>query len=485
MPSTTGFKTGMACHGPQVAMLALALAAAWGGSPAWAQSAAGGGAGPATVGPERPAGDGLLLTAPRVTFGLSPGEAEALRLQSAAMPTASSASLDMAGAVPGVLPQNPGLPVPSPDLGAGVAPLGAAAVPIGPFYVYPTLGASFGHTDNVERTRDGAGSSFWELSPRMAGVARLGSMVDVTAGWQSRILRYTDNERYNVDTHQFAVSAASRLSTRTDAQLATYVLRGADVRGAVDRAVLDPEKWTGLGLAGRFGYGAPSATGRLEFEAGLTDKRYDDDAVATTADVRTLRTAGRFLYRVTPRTQLLTEVIHTGFDYGPTVNRDSTETRLRVGATWAITSITSGSVRAGVVRKRFDDSRVADYSGADAEGSFVWTPRSTSVLALFASVRPNESTGADAYRLDRSFGASWTQQMGAQVFGRAFAASTHAKYPNLGRTDDLLSGGLSVGYAARRWLRLGAQWAVEDRSSTFDQFDYRRNVFSLTAEASL
>jgi len=464
--------------------------------PAHAQQTTGGPAAPALGGAPDGTRTGAVsgrsdaqpLVLPAVSFAPLPsGEVEAtgLSVVGGLAPVGG-----LAGAVPGEtrFNPNPALPLPSEALGTGVIPAGAAGVPLGPMYLYPTLGVSFGYNDNPSGTSGGGSSTFWGLSPRLVAGGNTGT-VSYALGYAGDIVRYADTPDYDFDTHQFTASASSALNARTDVRGLTYFMLGADTNGSVDREVFETQRWRGLGALGTIGYGAAGATGRVEFDLGVTDKSYDDADVAATQDVTTLTAVGRFLYRVAPRTQLLTELGYTGFDYADAAasTRDSAETSFRVGALWNITAITSGSVRIGVINKQFDNPAIDDYTGPDFALALNWMPRTYSTVGLFANARPVDSTGFGDYKLSRVIGGNWTHTWTSQIASRAFLSYRMEEYEGVGvsREDDTTAIGLGLVYTMRRWMRFGAQWVNEDRDSTDSDFTFRRNVYSLTAGFSL
>ena len=59
------------------------------------------------------------------------------------------------------------------------------------------------------------------------------------------------------------------------------------------------------------------------------------------------------------------------------------------------------------------------------------------------------------------------------------------EYKGFDRRDDVASVGLKVGYRFRRWLTLGAEYTYTQRDSNLPQFEYDKNLYSVTATASM
>ncbi len=140
--------------------------------------------------------------------------------------------------------------------------------------------------------------------------------------------------------------------------------------------------------------------------------------VTQSFDVTTFNAAGRFLYRIAPRTRLLTELRYTTFDY-KTNNLDSSEVRLLVGATWDLAASTSGTVKVGQVRKDFKQSTLSDFSGVNVEAAVRWMPRTYSTVELLATRQPSDSTGAGLFTVDTTVGAVWNHRWQSFLSSRA------------------------------------------------------------------
>jgi polysaccharide biosynthesis protein VpsM len=58
-------------------------------------------------------------------------------------------------------------------------------------------------------------------------------------------------------------------------------------------------------------------------------------------------------------------------------------------------------------------------------------------------------------------------------------------YQDFNRNDETSSVGLKAGYRFRRWLTLGAEYTYTHRDSNIPQFQYDKNLYFLTATASM
>ncbi|MGH8120695.1 MAG: outer membrane beta-barrel protein, partial [Gammaproteobacteria bacterium] len=107
------------------------------------------------------------------------------------------------------------------------------------------------------------------------------------------------------------------------------------------------DEWHLWGMGGEFAYGAAGARGRLEFDAGYANKRYDTNRLFTfTRDLDDYSASGRFLYRVRPKTSVLIESRATQHDYARDAagipSLDGMTTSFLTGVTWQATYKTTG-----------------------------------------------------------------------------------------------------------------------------------------------
>jgi len=58
-------------------------------------------------------------------------------------------------------------------------------------------------------------------------------------------------------------------------------------------------------------------------------------------------------------------------------------------------------------------------------------------------------------------------------------------YQGFDRTDNWTTVGLKVGYKFRRWLTLGAEYNHTTRNSNINSFEYDKNLYLLTATATM
>jgi len=386
---------------------------------------------------------------------------------------------------------SPALPQPSPNLQSSAAfPDRRGFVRTEPFFIYPWVGLGFGHNDNLAGTSaNKISSSFWVLSPRLQAEAKGGGHTH-TLSYLGNYGRYASSSADNYNDHELALSSVNQFTARADLTGSVYYLDKVDPRGLLARAFsATPDEWRAFGANGTFGYGARSAQGRLEFDLGVSDKEYKNNRAVTEAfDVSTVGGAARFLYRIAPRTRLLAELRATQFDYkagASFVNRDNTELRYLVGATWDLAAATSGTVKMGYMSKDFKQPGLQDFRGANFDAILRWAPRTYSYIDILARRGAVDSLGTGIYTVDNTFGATWNHRWMQYVSTRALITHTSSDFQGLARTDKLSTLSFGGYFDIRTWLRFGAEITHQKRGSTDSTVEFSRNVLLFTVAATL
>ena len=79
----------------------------------------------------------------------------------------------------------------------------------------------------------------------------------------------------------------------------------------------------------------------------------------------------------------------------------------------------------------------------------------------------------------------WRHEWTGRFSTTFMVGAARLRYQGLEREDDLLSAGLTLTYQPRRWLELALGYSHWDNDSSEDRERYRRNIYVLSANASL
>ena len=356
------------------------------------------------------------------------------------------------------------------------------AMRVGNFFLYPRVGVSVGHDDNVTAVNSNkVSSAVWNLSPA-ALLERTNGGDRYTLGYSGSFTQYANSSNDNTDLHEFQGQAAVQYDDRLNTLFRAGVLLSDDPRETTDRATANkPDEFRNSYAGYLVGYGAPEAQGRLEAEINYNNKRYTNNR-ATTADgdFAALDTAGRFYYRVAPNSKVFVEGRYTDYDYKlASPDQDSTEQRVLLGVTWEATAATQGTVKAGNLKKDFAQASRRDFSGLTWEGAVRWSPVEYSVVDLNTRRATDDSSGTGDYIKRSSYGLQWNHKL-TDLFSTVLGYTyTDSKYVGATRHDKNKSYKAGVAYDARRWMKVSLEWTTADNNSTVQDKSFKRNVIML------
>ncbi|NHQ88521.1 outer membrane beta-barrel protein [Iodobacter sp. HSC-16F04] len=362
-----------------------------------------------------------------------------------------------------------------------------SAIEAGPFFIYPTLGIAVGRDSNVTRTnRNEIASTAALISPSI--VADLLNNGDrYVFGYNGKFLRYFDSKENNTNSNELQFQAQNAYSARLSSLILSNLLYAEDAQGTTDSGSSTPDKYRSFGLKGLVAYGAAEATGRIELEAGVQNKRYSNNQNVTRFfDQDSLSAAARFFYRVAPKTSLVFEGRVQNFDY--LVNPDlqnSKEYRFYTGATWDADDYFTGTVKVGVLNKNYDTSTKEDFTKFSYEALLRFTPLTYSSFELSALRTPSEATGSGNFLLDDVLNLQWNHAWSSYLSTRTYLNYVQSDYSGITRTDNTYAAGLGVDYKLTRWLKTGAELRYEKRNSNITEQDYQRNLFMVNLSGSL
>ncbi|MEO7741973.1 MAG: outer membrane beta-barrel protein [Usitatibacter sp.] len=374
-----------------------------------------------------------------------------------------------------------------PPLPSGSGP---ASIQLGesPVFLTPNLLLAVGRDDNLFYSNANEKSStFYLLGPGFSLDSRDANKV-LQLSYEGRFGRYAQSEDDNFVDHTLRTQADIAFDRRNFLKLGLDYLRGHDPRGATDRPIAGrPDRYRSTNPSATYAFGAPGAQGRLEAYYNHADKRYLNNFATTAASDHKAQEYGAAFYaRVMPRTYFLVEARETQIDYrqsGSPLSGD--ERRLYAGISWEPTAATTGTVKVGNLKRRFDSSVLADFSGPSWEAIVRWEPRSYSRLEVFTARQTTEASGLGNFILTSITGAAWTHGWSSAVSTGIDLRFQKDEYQGFNRNEDTQSLGLKVAYKFRRWLTLGAEYTHTKRDSSLPAFDYDKNLYLLTATMSM
>ncbi len=372
---------------------------------------------------------------------------------------------------------------------SGPAESGPASVQLGsaPLYVTPYVGIGAGRDDNVllahtnEKT-----STVYFVSPGLKIDSRGPGFVFQTR-LQAQAARYSESRDDDYVDFLAGNQLDLALSRRSFLRLGFDYIRSHDPRGSTDRAVSSrPDKYRLISPNATYAFGAPGAEGRVELYWSDGYKAYTNNRATTFLSDRDTRDVGAaFYWRVMPKTYVLLDVRDTDVHYRASTSLlSSEERRYYAGVTWEATAATTGTFKVGRLQKDFDSGR-RSFSGGGWEGSVTWSPRTYSSFDFYTARTTNESTGLGDFILSDIYGVSWNHAWNSVLSTNVNLRRQRDEYQGFNRTDESTTLGFKVGYKFRRWLTLGAEYTHTNRDSNQNFFEYDKNLYLLTATASM
>jgi len=301
-------------------------------------------------------------------------------------------------------------------------------------------------------------------------------------GYDLKVGKYSQSTADNYTDDKIFGTADLVLNSSTGLRFAADRTRGHDPRGSTDRVGAGkPDEYRTTAGSALFAYGANDAKGRIEVEAGTVEKRYTNNRATTIGSDRDTRNmAGRFFFKVAPKTSLLFEAGQDKIDYVlGTSQQDSTDNRYLAGITWDATAATSGTIKVGRITKDFVVATRRDFSGSGWEAQVSWKPLSYSKVDVYTTKSVSESTGQGDFTLTKKFGASWTHGWDSRLTSILSASRADDEFVGSTRNDQTTSVGFKVDYKVMRWMTIGGEINNTKRDSNTINLDYTKNLYML------
>lgn len=355
---------------------------------------------------------------------------------------------------------------------------------------YAGLTSYFGYDDNVTLANPGSArsSDYLSLRPQVSAQSRYGGD-SYALTYQGDLRRYPAFDANGTNAHNLSLNVLNIFTTRASLTWAASYADVEDPLGSTDRSTSGntPDHHRDLSLTGTFGYGAQDARGRVEVDVGVGSKRFlNNHATTEGSDVDNTGIAGRFLYRIAPKTQLLTEVSRAHYDYQhDTSLMTNTDYRYYLGAKWEATAATTGTIKFGEQSKKFESSARDDFNGFAWEASIRWQPLTYSTFDLVAGRAATDSSGANVdYVQTQRNSLNWRHDWKDYLHSNASVGFQRSRYIGSSRNDRQNSYVVGLTYDMRRWLGIGVQYEYTRRASTDDTYDYLRHLTMVRLDAT-
>ncbi|WP_196799868.1 outer membrane beta-barrel protein [Mariprofundus ferrooxydans] len=365
-------------------------------------------------------------------------------------------------------------------------------VRIGGLQISPTIGVTGKYDDNITRAATQAKRSKVVVVKPSVQVTAGSALNYVNLGYTLERGDYTSSKNDSYTDHIINAATHNELTSRAilDATIThtiSHDARGSTFTG-INTGFTTPSKWHETAATAQFAYGGQDATGRIVFDGGYSTKRYDNHRILTVGrDMDTSEAGATFYYKVGGKTSALIEGRYKKYDYKlATSLLDSNEVTVYTGLTWEATAKTTGTVKGGWQRKKFNiGNRRSSYFSWDV--SVDWSPLSYSTWTLNSGYKANETDGTGSFIKTNDVNLSWEHEWNEHFSHTARVGYRHDTYIGAAnnRKDNYTTAGFGVNYDLSSWLDVGAGYDYSHRSSNVANAGYKENVYSLTLTGTL
>ena len=363
-----------------------------------------------------------------------------------------------------------------------------ASVDMNGIDVVPTLTVQLGHNDNIFSTETNEKSSVISvINPNVQFIAeKENDAYRVT--YDLKVGTFHDSRADDYVDHTLTGEAILELNSRNRLDLTAGLAKVHEDRGSNNAATGDkPARYTDVGLAGVYRYGAEGAQGNLEVGASYLDHTYDNlGSLNDGRERENLRLDTTFFYRVAPKTRALFEVRAEDIDYKlSTSDLDNTEMKYLAGVTWDATAKTSGTAKFGYQEKDYDSASRDDQDGASWEVAVQWAPRTYSTFDFVTSQEFEEASGSEDGIDTESFSVFWNHAWNDRYSTQVMLSHMSEDYIGLTREDETDSAMIGFNYELQRWVSVNFAYTYTDKDSDLAGESETKNLFMLTLQGSL
>ncbi|NRA22666.1 MAG: outer membrane beta-barrel protein [Oceanospirillaceae bacterium] len=364
-----------------------------------------------------------------------------------------------------------------------------AAIPIGEMNLFPSLNVITGYDDNILSTETNKISSWiTRISPSFLLEAEdHNTLLRVGYSLEKGILHSSSPDNYLDHNFTTSINYIANSRNRFDLQ-ASYIV-GHEARGDEDGGAISstssPLEYDLKTIQGIYTYGRKEATGIIELRARYQDKEFTNFRLVTLSrDYEQVDLGAEFKYRLTAKTSAIANITRNDIDYD-TSNRDSTNMRYLLGATWEATAKTSGTIKVGWSEKDFKDASLDDGSGGTWDAEIYWNPKSYSTFIFSSGQEYGESTTAASYIDTNTYGINWQHFWKDNIKSTVAVNILEENYSNSIRKDTTDTFLLGLNYEMKRWLNLGLGYTYTDKDSNINALSFKKNSIMFTVQASL
>ncbi|MGR5094384.1 outer membrane beta-barrel protein [Vibrio maritimus] len=248
-------------------------------------------------------------------------------------------------------------------------------------------------------------------------------------------------------------------------------------------------------------YGAPGAKGQLAFSlewnkkkyANYTDERDSSIGLSTRLKDYDLWVAGvsfssAWRQGVNATLSYEHERKTYPFQREGSTSQDSFNHLIYAGLDWDIAQKTKGYLKLGVQDKNFLDSQREDFTGFSWATGIKWTPVRHSTISFNSSQIAKDPDQDGDYLKQTIFSVGWQHYWIPHLYSQLNVGYTVDKYTGafdvngVLRDENLLNTSVKLAYKFNRNVEFGVLYTYNDKSSSWNNYQYNQNVYLINGK---
>lgn len=360
--------------------------------------------------------------------------------------------------------------------------------------ITPLVQIKLSHDNNIASTNlEEVSSWIFELTPSvlfsyMANANRYQLTLAANQGrhFSSSKDNYTD--LYADFQSELELNQVHRFSI-VSTYVAGHQKRGTGVAEGLGHRLDGPLEYESVLLKTYYEYGALSTRARLRFNAGYSDKRFNNYTELTqTRNFDAISYGSIFFYDSHASTSLVMEIAqeHLRFDVlDPSGNRDSNSIKYRVGVDWEASALTRGVLRVGLQNKTFLTSDRQAFRGLTWDFTLSYQPLTYSTFRFTTGREAKEPNIVGDYVKETNFGLNWKHEWSKRFGSNVDYRYSRELFSGINRKDNENALSLEGGYTVLPNIFLAAGIVITDKDSTMPTMRFDKTVSYLTLRLGL
>lgn len=355
----------------------------------------------------------------------------------------------------------------------------------------PALNTGFKHDDNITRVADEKLSSWiFTVAPSIKATLLDGTNSYVVSAaikdaqyMSSRPDEYTD--AYWEGEAKFSPEDAQKFAIKANRSW-LHEDRGTGIsegRGDLQSSVT---KYNTTRTDIAYEYGRDGSQGKVKLNGRLFSKEFENFRDVTIfRDVDSYEAGAGFFYQMKDSYSLFLEASQANIQYAlvdPSGDRNSLDTNYRAGVEWEISSVTTGTLKAGYQDKNFDLAAREDFNGFAWEAILLWQPLTYSGFDIATGRRAKDVESVAVigdFIVETTAALGWNHEW-SELWSTKLAYEYQTNEYNISDRKDITRvATVELNGDLLRWMKVKGFYNHEVRTSNAQGFGFDRNVVGI------